>query len=515
MKNLNPFHLLAHQQLLKNHLVALSIFVLLVFFPSVCSGQWISQNSNTTTDLFGLHFPDAANGWAVGADGFIAKTSDSGANWSSQSSQTIRTRDGIFMLDATDGFAVGDRAIVSSTTYTGTSTWNTLQITGFNGVFLHDVYFPTSTVGYISANNGKVFKTSNGGMSWDNVSPSPSVVTRFRGIHFIDTNTGWIVGTGGYIRKTTNGGNDNWPVQMSQGGVQFHGVDFIDASTGWVVGLDGIIKKTIDGGANWNSQTSGVTSLLKAVDFIDADNGWIVGSEGIILRTENGGTTWYRQPADVSVDLHDVQAFSDQVAIAVGVNGTILKTTNGGGFLPVELAYFSAKFDQKKNVLLNWQTANEQNNEGFEVQWSRNGEDWRKLAFIKGSGDTQLRIDYSFVHSSPSIGANYYRLKQLDYDGTYSFSTFEVVNIGTKEVRFQVYPNPVENNEIFVSMKGGGIEPANYRLLSIDGVLLQQGSLSFNGQDPMRIILNELKSGTCILQLLSDDTIVAAHIFIK
>lgn len=488
------------------------VFCFIVLIPAMGFTQWTSQVSNTTTDLYGLHFPDATNGWAVGADGFITKSSDSGANWSSQTSGTIRSRDGIFMIDDNTGFTVGDRAIICSTTDGGAMDWSVTQITGYSGVFMHDVHFPTSDIGYISANSGTVFKTIDGGDNWTDVSV-PSAVTRYRGVYFVSSSTGWLVGSGGNIVHTTNGGT-SWQNQTSQSGTQLHGVDFIDASNGWVVGTNGIIKKTTDGGVTWVPLTSGVTTLLKAVDFIDASNGWAVGEGGVILRTEDGGASWYQQPADVSEDLHDIQAFSDQVAIAVGVNGTVLKTTNGGGVLPVELAYFNAKTYGEEKVLLNWQTTSELNNNGFEIQWSRTGETWQKIAFINGQGNTHQRVDYSFTHHSPLAGINYYRLKQIDFDGTFSFSAVEVVNFEPTDKGILVYPNPTKNQEIFVALAGETSAIAAYKILTVNGDLLQDGRLIGANEAPVQIALH-YEQGVYFLQIVNGDSTITKRIVIQ
>jgi len=112
--------------------------------------------------------------------------------------------------------------------------------------------------------------------------------------------------------------------------------------------------------------------------------------------------------------------------------------------LPVELTAFTAAF-VGTNVKLDWTTATELNNSGFEIQRSANGSQFTTVAFVQGHGTTTEVQQYSFVDRSTDTRVNYsYRLKQIDFNGTSAYS--EVVNVGSVlPVQFileQNYPNP-------------------------------------------------------------------------
>ena len=77
--------------------------------------------------------------------------------------------------------------------------------------------------------------------------------------------------------------------------LNLHGVFFLDKDEGWVVGQLGGIFHTTDGGKSWETQQSGVSTLLSAVNFVDRTHGWAVGEGGVILHTQDGGSTWKRQ----------------------------------------------------------------------------------------------------------------------------------------------------------------------------------------------------------------------------
>lgn len=110
--------------------------------------------------------------------------------------------------------------------------------------------------------------------------------------------------------------------------------------------------------------------------------------------------------------------------------------------LPVELIYFNAVLKDKA-INLNWSTASEQNNLGFDIQRSNDGRSWETLDFVPGRGTTSETIHYSFEDAQPLRGYNYYRLKQMDFDGQFEYS--EVVTVlfdGGKDELMKVFPNP-------------------------------------------------------------------------
>lgn len=100
-----------------------------------------------------------------------------------------------------------------------------------------------------------------------------------------------------------------------------------------------------------------------------------------------------------------------------------------GGFvavLPVALSKFEAK-NTHKSALLTWATSSERENAYFEVQHSTNGIGFNTIAEVKGQGTTNTETDYNYTHSTPSVGTNYYRLKQVDYNNMTSFSAIRSI----------------------------------------------------------------------------------------
>ncbi|ROL61669.1 T9SS C-terminal target domain-containing protein [Bacteroidetes/Chlorobi group bacterium ChocPot_Mid] len=145
-----------------------------------------------------------------------------------------------------------------------------------------------------------------------------------------------------------------------------------------------------------------------------------------------------------------------------GYSRKLNKTTGGAGTvdmgayeykvnvdpLPVELSMFSAEY-KMNNVILNWQTATEVNNYGFEIersvaQISNLFNNWQKIGFVNGHGNSNSPKDYSFIDANPPSGKLQYRLKQIDTDGSFEYS--QVVQVETELPKQfsleQNYPNP-------------------------------------------------------------------------
>jgi hypothetical protein len=122
--------------------------------------------------------------------------------------------------------------------------------------------------------------------------------------------------------------------------------------------------------------------------------------------------------------------------------------SSGTHVLPVELTSFTASVSERK-VTLNWQTATEINNYGFDIQRavisSKRTDDWEKIGFVEGHGNNNSIIDYSFIDDNIMSSKYSYRLKQIDNDGNFAYSEIVNVEIGELPTIFslsQNYPNP-------------------------------------------------------------------------
>ena len=111
--------------------------------------------------------------------------------------------------------------------------------------------------------------------------------------------------------------------------------------------------------------------------------------------------------------------------------------------LPLRLISFTGNAINTQQVKLQWITAGELNTKDFEVEWSDNGLDFSKATTIAASGNSSQNKQYSYIHSLPAEGNNYYRLKIVDQDGRFTYSPVVEINIAFTTVKVAVFPNPV------------------------------------------------------------------------
>ncbi|MGB5850337.1 MAG: T9SS type A sorting domain-containing protein [Ignavibacteriaceae bacterium] len=177
------------------------------------------------------------------------------------------------------------------------------------------------------------------------------------------------------------------------------------------------------------------------------------------------------------------------------INGNILYV-NGAeytGPLPVELVSFSARINDTE-IILNWLTATEVNNYGFEIQRSVQTDKWEVLGFVEGHGNSNSPKEYSFTDAEVnSSGIYYYRLKQIDNDGSYEFSKTIEVNFGSP-ISFELsqnYPNPFNPSTTisFNLPKSGVVTLKVYNLMGEEITTLAEGfreagihSFNFNAE---------------------------------
>ncbi len=148
--------------------------------------------------------------------------------------------------------------------------------------------------------------------------------------------------------------------------------------------------------------------------------------------------------------------------------------------LPIELLFLNAT-SNFENIELNWATASELNNDHFELEKSTDGHGFQKIGTVKGNGTTNETLYYKFTDSSPFSGINYYRLKQVDYDGTFEYS--KVVSVEQYldlENAFELFPNPASKDNVTVRVLDPDLGNFQLQLYDTYGRLYYQGQFETN-----------------------------------
>ncbi|MCG2616262.1 T9SS type A sorting domain-containing protein [Terrimonas sp. NA20] len=123
--------------------------------------------------------------------------------------------------------------------------------------------------------------------------------------------------------------------------------------------------------------------------------------------------------------------------------------------LPVTWMDFTAKLEQGA-VVLDWRTAMEERAVHYRVQHGTDAQNWKDLGTIAATGNAQLESRYSYLHKQPAAGMNYYRLYQVDADGSGSFSKTISIHIASIISELKIYPNPVVNGSVALTLASTG-----------------------------------------------------------
>ena len=483
-----------------------NIFLLLLLFvPFSFSQEGVDVWTTTTTTIgrvYGMVINEnnPSTMYACGLDQGVFKTTDGGASWTqfnngiqliTVQALAISKNNPQYLLAGT---GVGTGAGVYRTT-DGGANWTQVnngitETIGVQALLIHpdnpNIAWVCIFDGVADAVNG-IYKTTDGGANWFPITNGLGTIKNFLSLAMspADPNTIYagssfmVTGQTGpsAIYKSTDGGG-NWflsstglptdpteinpvrtlNVSSANPNVVTAGL-FMNTAT-----LLGGFYVSTDAGANWVRKHNGLPSLTGLLIRSAAirplfDNQFFVGLDGGggvnigVWATTDGGDNWFDFNGGTMLNTYTVRA----LVFSPAGNHTLFAgrasaTANLGGvyeytfsFVPVELVSFSAEvFGGKVN--LSWITATELNNYGFQIE-RRNAEstEWVNVGFVNGNGSTTETQYYSFSDNSVSIGKYFYRLKQLDFSGTYEYSSeievtiLEVLNDFTLK---QNYPNP-------------------------------------------------------------------------
>jgi hypothetical protein len=169
--------------------------------------------------------------------------------------------------------------------------------------------------------------------------------------------------------------------------------------------------------------------------------------------------------------------------------------------LPVEFLSFTGRLSESGAISLDWQTGTEIENEGFEIQRLKNNTKWVTIGFISGYGNSTITRNYNFMDYEPEVGSNYYRIRQIDFDGSDSYSKTIAIETDLRDEPLVVYPNPA-NNSTTIEIQQEVDENGMISITDINQKIIRQISLeSRNNSGKRDIDLTNLPSGIYFLHL--------------
>ncbi|MDY0083985.1 MAG: YCF48-related protein, partial [Ignavibacteriaceae bacterium] len=473
-------------------------------------------------------------GYAAGNELRIYKTENGYDNWE-KLFFNINIAD-VYFTDEMTGYIAGGEPVYKTTD--GGQSWFGLPNFPI-GLFtstLTSITFTDSVTGFASSSNTTV-KTTDAGESWYEPNGLPGGIGRF---FFLNKNTGW--GTSGKnILKTTDGG-ENWTTQFTVPNGSFSSINFVDSLNGWATIFSRRPYKTTDGGLNWIERTDLDIWESDNVYFYDYLKGWIISGNKLYYTTNSGndwiqdpqiytysrnferisdthfiitgtniyesvdtGIVWQNITSQVGSYFTALHAPKNYLAYGVGPLGYIV-TYLDTSIIPVELVEFTVK-QINNHILIKWITATETNNYGFEIFRSIDLDNWIKIGFVPGYGTTTETQNYSFIDNRLNDEKIYYKLKQLDLDGSFYFS--EIINANIQIQNFELkqnYPNPANPiTNISFSIPHKSFVKIN--LYSINGEHIKEliKEEKERGIYNLEINLSNLSSGVYFYRMITDN----------
>ncbi len=259
-------------------------------------------------------------------------------------------------------------------------------------------------------------------------------------------------------------------------------------------------------------------------------NGTAAGSQHDVIAVSGAATltnanlvvSWGFTPT--AGQTFDIMTFSSRVGTfasvtippVAGINFTVsytsTKVTLNAQVLPVELIDFiatplpPAKGKEGASVLLEWATASELDADRFEVEHSTDGLSFGKIGERQAAGTATEQQAYEFFHEQPAVGVNYYRLRQVDFNGAFEYSKMVAVDLSGSEnlagLGLLLYPNPPKaDSELNIRLTGIQFDFGSYAIFDAMGRLVQQGELEANGSEFQVRMNGHLPTGNYAIQL--------------
>ena len=189
------------------------------------------------------------------------------------------------------------------------------------------------------------------------------------------------------------------------------------------------------------------------------------------------------------------------------------------GVLPIELEKFEVQ-EVADGVKLSWETATEVNNDYFEIERSIDGVSFESLQQINGAGESNIPIGYSWVDEQPFSGPNYYRLKQVDFDGRFSYSEIKVLQLNrlglSGKSSYLIQPNPAfEQLTLRSGQLGLGQSTVRYEIYDLFGRVVEAGMWNKDAEE-VSIDLSTFSRGSYWLRIFDlKSRPLASHKFMK
>jgi photosystem II stability/assembly factor-like uncharacterized protein len=481
--------------------------VLFLLLTISLNAQWVEQTSGVTAALRSVSVVTEDVAWVSGASGTILRTIDGGATWTSVGGTALGTATGhyIYAVDANTALVCANPSGFGQVWRTTDAGANWTKVFEQTGGFLNGLAMFSSTNGFFTGDpvGGRWtnFRTTDGGATWD----STGMFLAQAGAEAGWNNAIFTMGS-----KLWYGTDNSRAYYSTDAGATFTAqampmassrTFYFTSPTRGITGGAGL-NQTNDGGATWTDLTALGSGNVYAV--VGYQNTWYYIRGAIIYKSVDDGANWTESHTGAGTIYHLTNARNGaDVAFAVKAGGVIVKGTALG--LPVELTSFEASVVNDK-VVLNWSTATEINNRGFEVQRKSEGAEFVPVGFVNGNGTTTQNQNYTFT-DQVSFGSYSYRLKQVDFNGAFEYSNEVEIDFNNLDYSLeQNYPNPFNPSTkiLFVTKDHGFVNLKVYNILGNEVAVLMNEAVD-GGVHEVTFDGTGLSSGVYFYTLTTDN----------
>ena len=286
------------------------------------------------------------------------------------------------------------------------------------------------------------------------------------------------------------------------GGTATNNAFYTSNNANWAVGAG----TKVDNGVKLSSSNFDVDAGSSCTPNlgIDAAHNWFsdVGATTQVGSNDASGSATFTNDVFANAGPHELYScYGSDVKMTIS-------NLAGACILPVELVSFEGII-KGEQVELNWMTVSEQDNKGFDIERAyRNGSElvWEKIGFVEGNGTTFEEQTYIYFDEIPAKTTNYYRLKQLDYDGAFEYSNIISVEFNQVVNNIKIFPNPAQNQ---LNIENGVGQVTIFNLLG-QPVLSEIITDAFS-----TISLDNLPNGQYFLQINRENGVSEIQKFVK
>jgi photosystem II stability/assembly factor-like uncharacterized protein len=334
--------------MIAKHVFQRSILLLsIVLLPFLAFPQWGYVNTTSLYSFYGLS--TSGSNIFLGGSGIVMVSNNNGLTWTthnvvdqSGTSLVASYMYGLHFFNGNTGVGTGVIASGNSEcmlrTTNGATNW--VITNSYNGGpilrYMNDLYFVNSSDGFAAGTNGRILKTSDGGLTWTSIS-SGSI--EWKSIWFTSPMNGYVVGNN-TILKTTDGGSTWQPTTVSG---NLTSVSFGSPMVGFASG-GGVFYRTIDGGIIWTLMPEPFSST-GAVYAVNQDTVYLAADQGIAI-SRDAGISWEKFTSITNSTINNILFTDETHGWACGNLGDVFKTVNGGGS-SAPISYFTFNLDHQ------------------------------------------------------------------------------------------------------------------------------------------------------------------------